>query len=222
VLIAPTAVEWFAEASPKLHTTTESAGHSGVTPSFAARSSANARPTALGRCDAIVDVCGMTARSLLPNTLCRPPEIGSSTAPVMPSSTSRSGVCPGSCADPGQVEPRRNGSAAGPGRSGAARRPPRRCPRARTSRCCRNRRRAKPRVRAARSRCRLPSCASNSASARSAVSPAGNAPTGRGRQHAGGEVVVDRLAHHYAASSVWPPAPRAPSPMVSPAEPQRP
>ena len=36
-LSAPTAVEWLADASPKLHTTTESSGHGGVTPSDARR-----------------------------------------------------------------------------------------------------------------------------------------------------------------------------------------
>ena len=34
-------------------------------------------PTARGRCDAIVEVVGMISSSALPNTLCRPPAIGS-------------------------------------------------------------------------------------------------------------------------------------------------
>ena len=73
VLSAACAVAWLTEASPKLQTTTESAGQRHPTPTRAARSIANAIPTALGGCDAIVEVCGMTARSAFPNTLCRPP-----------------------------------------------------------------------------------------------------------------------------------------------------
>ena len=61
-----------------------------ATPSLAARSMENATPTARGRCDAIVEVCGMTARSWRPKTLCLPPAIGSSAAPTRPSSTSSS------------------------------------------------------------------------------------------------------------------------------------
>jgi len=87
-----------ADASPKPHTTTESAGHSVAMPSLRARSTPNASPTARGRCDAMVDVGGMTANALLPNTLCRPPAIGSSTAATTPSSTSRNGSWPGTCA----------------------------------------------------------------------------------------------------------------------------
>ena len=63
VLSAPAAVEWLTDASPMLVTTTESAGHGGGWPSRAARGSARARPTALGRCEAIVEVCGMTFSS---------------------------------------------------------------------------------------------------------------------------------------------------------------
>ena len=47
------------------------------TPSRRARPIANATPTARGRCEAIVDVCGITASDASPNTLCRPPEAGS-------------------------------------------------------------------------------------------------------------------------------------------------
>jgi hypothetical protein len=96
--MAPAAVEWLAEASPKLATVMASAGQGDSTPSFAARPIENAIPTALGRCDAIVDVCGMTARRWFPKTLWRPPAIGSSLAPVSPSRTSRSGWEPGTCA----------------------------------------------------------------------------------------------------------------------------
>ena len=61
-----------------------------ATPSLRARSIANATPTARGRCEAIVEVCGITARSWWPKTLCRPPAIGSSVDATSPSSTSRS------------------------------------------------------------------------------------------------------------------------------------
>lgn len=63
MLIAPTAVEWFTDASPKLHTVTASSGHAHDTPSFLARAIENATPTARGRCEAMVDVCGMMCRS---------------------------------------------------------------------------------------------------------------------------------------------------------------
>ena len=103
VLIAPVAVEWFAEASPNVHTMIASCGarielaigEAGSIPSRAARSSATAAPTALGSCDAIVEVCGGIASGWLPNTLWRPPAIGSSLLAHSPSSTSSSGVCPG-------------------------------------------------------------------------------------------------------------------------------
>ena len=97
MLIAPTAVEWLAEASPKEHTTTASAGHSQATPSRYARCRAMASPTDRGRCEAMVEVCGMIARSGCPNTLCRPPAIGSSANAISPCSTSRTGVDPGTC-----------------------------------------------------------------------------------------------------------------------------
>src|SRR4028119_55769 len=93
-LTAPAAVEWFAEASPKLQTTTASRGYSPVSPSLRTRSIENAMPRARGRWLAIVDVCGSTARSRRPNTLCRPPEMGSPAAATTPSSTSRTGSEP--------------------------------------------------------------------------------------------------------------------------------
>ena len=96
--IAPAAVEWLAEASPKLATVMASAGHGDGTPSLPARPMQNAIPTARGRCEAIVDVCGMMASPWCPKTLCRPPAIGSSLAPTRPSRTSRSGCEPGTCA----------------------------------------------------------------------------------------------------------------------------
>ena len=63
LLIAPAAVEWFAEASPNEHTTTLSTGHSDDTPSRCARDRDRASPTARGRWEAMVEVCGMTASS---------------------------------------------------------------------------------------------------------------------------------------------------------------
>ena len=72
-------------------------GQAPLTPMRAARSIANPTPMARGMCEAIVEVWGITARAWLPNTLCRPPEIGSSAAATRPRRTSRSGVDPGSC-----------------------------------------------------------------------------------------------------------------------------
>src|SRR5690349_5865854 len=83
-LRAPSAVEWFADASPKLHTTTLSLGHTDSTLLRVGLSRASARPNARGRCDAIVDVCGITARGTLPNTLWRPPEIASVVDDIAP------------------------------------------------------------------------------------------------------------------------------------------
>jgi hypothetical protein len=88
VLRAACAVAWFSEASPKLQTTTASAGQEHSTPSLRARSIAIATPIARGRCEAIVEVCGITASSWLPNTLWRPPAIGSSIAAATPCITS--------------------------------------------------------------------------------------------------------------------------------------
>ena len=72
------AVAWLVLASPKLHTTMLSAGTGRVRFSLAACSSAIAVPTALGRWLAMVDVWGSTQVALLPHTLWRPPETGSS------------------------------------------------------------------------------------------------------------------------------------------------
>ena len=56
----------------------------------------SAAPTALGRCEAMVLVCGGMKRGLEPNTLCRPDEIGSSAEAAKLSSMSQTGVWPGS------------------------------------------------------------------------------------------------------------------------------
>ena len=59
---APATVEWFADASPKLQMTTASSGNEEWWSTLRERSSAKARPTALGRCDPMVEVCGMMER----------------------------------------------------------------------------------------------------------------------------------------------------------------
>ena len=46
-------------------------------------------PTALGRCEAMVEVCGGMESAALPKTLWRPPAMGSSRAAQRPSRTSR-------------------------------------------------------------------------------------------------------------------------------------
>ena len=103
----------------------------------AARSIANATPTARGRCEAIVEVCGMTASSWWPKTLCRPPAIGSSVAAVTPSSMSGTPSRPHlRRRAPGRTRP--TGSAAAPGRSAAARARPLRSTRAPPSRSSRS------------------------------------------------------------------------------------
>jgi hypothetical protein len=95
-VIAPCAVEWLAEASPKLHSTTPS-GASGVSSSPIRRAMPieNAAPTALGRWLAMVLVCGGMASRFDPSTLCRPPEIGSSAEAANESSMSHAGFSPG-------------------------------------------------------------------------------------------------------------------------------
>src|SRR3954451_5444878 len=87
--MAPVAVEWFAEASPKLHTVTASDGQALSTPSLRERCRDRATPRALGRCEAMVEVWGMTASGVLPKTLWRPPAIGASVAGTTPRSTTR-------------------------------------------------------------------------------------------------------------------------------------
>ena len=175
-LIAPAAVEWFAEASPKLHTAIASAGQRSGRAQPAGALDGDQRqatPTARGRCEAIVEVCGITARSGWPNTLWRPPAIGSSAAPARPSSDvaqTPSTVRP-ACARPGEVEGA--GAVVQQRRVG---RPQRRRHRrvalvARPSRSCRSPRPAARIRRAATSSWRLPACASNSASRSAAVRP---------------------------------------------------
>ena len=57
---------------------------------------ATAVPNALGRCEAMVEVCGNTHRGLLPQTLWRPPEAGSSLLAAKLSAESMIGSIPGS------------------------------------------------------------------------------------------------------------------------------
>jgi len=96
-LNAPCAVEWLAEASPKLARTIESQA-TGISGSFRVRAMPRpkAAPTALGRCDAMVLVCGGIANAFEPITLWRPPEMGSSAEAAKLSSMSQAGVWPGS------------------------------------------------------------------------------------------------------------------------------
>ena len=96
------AVEWFAEASPNEHTTTASSGHSQSTEPVCPlqRDGQTNSPRKMGG----NEVCGMTARSGWPKTLCRPPAMGSSARPISPCSTSRTGVDPGTCQARSHVE----------------------------------------------------------------------------------------------------------------------
>ena len=104
-----------------------------------ARPMAKATPIARGRCEAIVDVCGITARPAWPNTLWRPPAIGSSTDGEQPEEHVADAVVARAPGGPGRGRSRRSGSAAAPDRSAAVRRRPRRSPRDRPTRWCRSR-----------------------------------------------------------------------------------
>src|SRR5438093_569798 len=88
------AVAWLADASPNEQQTIESSLNSSFSPRRRACRSAKAKPEALGKCEAIVLVCGGTHSGRLPQTLCRPCEIGSSAAAQKESSVSRIGVEP--------------------------------------------------------------------------------------------------------------------------------
>src|SRR3972149_4364904 len=96
-LSAPSEVECFAEASPNVQMTTLSWGSFPSSPSCRARGIESAAPTDLGRCEAIVLVCGGMNKGTLPPTLCRPPPLGSSLEAAKESSESYSTVDPGSC-----------------------------------------------------------------------------------------------------------------------------
>ena len=62
-----------------------------------ARSMATAVPTALGRCEAIVEVCGGIHSGADPQTLCRPWAMGSSLAAMMDLMVSDTASISGAC-----------------------------------------------------------------------------------------------------------------------------
>ena len=95
-LNAVCAVAWFAEASPNEQIAIESSGIGSAWPMRRACSIATAVPSALGRCEAIVEVCGSTHSGLQPQTLWRPPEVGSSLLAAKRSAESMIGSMPGS------------------------------------------------------------------------------------------------------------------------------
>src|SRR5690606_1920831 len=95
-LNAVCAVAWLADASPNEHTAMLSPGIGNAWPMRRPASIAIAVPNALGRCEAMVEVCGSTHSGLLPHTLCRPPEIGSSLLAAKLSAESMIGSMPGS------------------------------------------------------------------------------------------------------------------------------
>ena len=73
-----------------------SSGIGSAWPMRRACSIATAVPKALGRCEAMVEVCGSTHSGLLPHTLCRPPLAGSSFEAANDSAESMIGSMPGS------------------------------------------------------------------------------------------------------------------------------
>src|SRR5512141_2556044 len=78
VLNAVCAVAWLLDASPNEQIAMLSSGLGRLWPIRGPCSIATAVPSALGRCEAIVEVCGSTHSGLLPQTLWRPPDAGSS------------------------------------------------------------------------------------------------------------------------------------------------
>jgi len=68
-LNAVCAVAWLLDASPNEQSTIESFGTGNSWPMRCACSIATAVPSALGRCDAIVEVCGNTHSGFEPHTL---------------------------------------------------------------------------------------------------------------------------------------------------------
>ena len=106
-LNAVCAVAWLLDASPKEQIAIESAGIGSVCPMRRACSMATAVPSALGRCEAMVEVCGSTHSGLLPQTLCRPPEIGSSLLAAKLSAESMIGSMPGNLRKRSAMKPPR-------------------------------------------------------------------------------------------------------------------
>ena len=90
------AVAWLLEASPNEQTTMLSSGTGSPWPMRLPCSIATAVPNALGRCEAMVEVCGSTHSGLLPHTLWRPPLAGSSLEAANDSAESITGSIPGS------------------------------------------------------------------------------------------------------------------------------
>jgi hypothetical protein len=96
-LMPASAAAWLSEASPNEHIATASSGTSVGMPRRRLRPIANAAPTAFGRWEPIVEVCGGTHSGREPQTLWRPPDTGSSRDAVSDSSPSHSGSASGSC-----------------------------------------------------------------------------------------------------------------------------
>src|SRR5688572_12154558 len=78
VLNAVCAVAWFDDASPNEQIAMLSSGIGSAWPMRRACSIATAVPSAFGRCEAMVEVCGSTHKGFEPQTLWRPPLAGSS------------------------------------------------------------------------------------------------------------------------------------------------
>ena len=94
-LNAVCAVAWLLEASPKEQIAMLSFGIGSSWPMRGPCSIAIAVPSAFGRCEAIVEVCGNTHNGLLPHTLWRPPLAGSSLLAANDSAESMIGSMPG-------------------------------------------------------------------------------------------------------------------------------
>ena len=89
-LIAPCAVEWLSEASPKEHMAIASRGRIACSGRLRRASVIEwAAPTALGRWLAMVEVCGGIISDREPRTLWRPPLVGSSEEQAKDSNMSR-------------------------------------------------------------------------------------------------------------------------------------
>ena len=94
-----------AEASPNEQIAIESSGIGNWWPIRRAASIATAVPSAFGRWEAIVEVCGSTHSGLLPQTLWRPPLAGSSALAAKLSAESMIGSIPGSLRNLSAMKP---------------------------------------------------------------------------------------------------------------------
>src|SRR5690606_35844841 len=99
------AVAWLLEASPKEQIAMLSSGIGSAWPRRRPASIAIAVPSAFGRWDAMVEVCGNTHNGLLPQTLCRPPLAGSSLLAANDSAESIAGSIPGSLLNRSAMNP---------------------------------------------------------------------------------------------------------------------